>query len=97
MSAPHQRTKTKGDPAVDFARACGKKTPYETPLTATKAAYGLEAQKAYIDKIDMRFEVYRCRYCHYYHIGREKDRSWFDYRYKGAVLFKHPVDVWRAR
>ena len=82
--------KIKGDAQIDRQRGCGEKNRFSHPIAATKAAYDREAVRK------MPYEVYRCRYCHYYHIGRAKDRSMFDYGYDGAVVFKHPADVWRS-
>lgn len=82
--------KIKGNAMIDRQRACGNKEPYSNPVAATKAAYNLEIQRG------RGYEVYRCRYCHAYHIGREKDRSMFDYSYDGAIVHPHPADVWRG-
>lgn len=84
--------KIKGDARIDRERSCGEKTRYSNPIKATAAAYNLEQIR------DGRpYEVYRCRYCHAYHIGRGKDRSMFDFSYEGATLYRHPADVWRGR
>lgn len=83
--------KIKGDALIDRQRSCGDKTPYDHPVKATNAAYNLEQIRA------VRFEIYRCRYCNFYHIGREKDRHMFDFQYAGATLHPHPIQVWRGR
>jgi len=83
--------KIKGNAQIDRERSHDGKVRYGSPVAATAAAYNLEQIRP------GGYEIYRCRYCPFYHIGREKDRSMFDYNYKGAVLMKHPSRVWRGK
>ena len=69
----------KGDPNIDRQRSCAGKNFYGWALPATRAAYLLSEFRR------EDFEVYRCRYCGYWHIGHVKDRSIFDYSYPDAL------------
>lgn len=90
----HSKTsmKIKGNSQIDRMRGCGDKTRYMCPIAATHAAYNLEQIRG-----GTKYEIYPCRYCGSYHIGREKDRSMFDYGYDGAKHRPHPYHVWLNR
>jgi len=48
--------------------ACGTKHQYGSPVLATKAAYNLETKR----KGEV-FDVYKCPFCEFYHIGHAVD------------------------
>lgn len=54
--------------------ACGKKHQYQSPVLATKAAYNMEVK--YPGEI---FDVYRCPFCNFYHIGHAVDPTKFGF------------------
>ena len=54
--------------------ACGNKHQYQSPVLATKAAYNLEVKRP-----GEQFDVYKCVYCGYWHLGHAVDPAVFGY------------------
>lgn len=50
--------------SLDYQFSCRDKTPYSHALIATRQAYYLSQFRG------REFDVYRCRYCAAYHLGR---------------------------
>lgn len=66
---------------LDRLYSCEGKTCYGTALPATKAAYNLEQIRP-----GESFVPYNCRYCEYYHIGHQKDRSRYNYNFDKELI-----------
>lgn len=60
---------TLGEIVLSKSKAkCEKKQIYYSPKTATRAAYSLEEKKP-----NHTYDVYRCRWCSFYHLGHSWD------------------------
>lgn len=54
----------------DLQVLCGNKTPYVTK----KAALGA-ASLARVESGDLNIEHFKCKFCHYFHVGHDKNRA----------------------
>lgn len=62
---------------ADKQYSCDGKIQHPTMQKATIAAYALEQ-----DYPDKNYEPYKCYYCGFYHIGKIKDRSMYDFSHR---------------